>query len=85
MRYNGLKGDGFIVLQSNANENAFIEHETMDEAKGFAALRNAEKPNVYIIYAPVAIVRPRLNADTEITEIGQKMAKQIKGGKESGR
>jgi hypothetical protein len=77
VRYNGLKGDGFIVLRSNDANVNFYEHETQEEAVGFAALENKGTPGIYIIYAPVAVIRPKMEADIEITQIGNTMMKKL--------
>lgn len=79
-RYQGLTGDGFIALQSDDPACNFIEHETLEGAQGWAAMRSQGK-SVYVIYAPVAIVRPQVQSNVEVTAIGSKMVKQLTEGK----
>lgn len=80
MKYNGLRGNGLIVLRAADPNVNFVEHDSMDEAQGFTALEMANHPGVYVIYQPIAIIRPKLTADIVVEAVKMPARRLHAGG-----
>jgi hypothetical protein len=78
MKYAGLTGKGFIVLE--APNYQLNEHEDISDAQGEAAMQ-AGRVGRSIIYAPVAIVTPQMNVNIQ-TPAFTKNLKALLGGQE---
>lgn len=80
-RYNGLNGNGFIVLAATDPSCNFIEIDTLEEAENYAGMRSAKGSEVVIIYAPIAIIRPKFDTAVTITTTATNLLKQLNSPK----
>lgn len=77
MRYAGLTGKGFIVLE--APNYQLTEHDDINEAQGEAAMQ-AGRVGCAIIYAPVAIVRPQMHVSISTPAFTETLKKMLGNG-----
>lgn len=72
-QYRGLRGNGFIVLDAGSYD--LVEYPEIEEAQGDAA-RRANQTGCAIVYAPVAVIRPKID---DVTMDVPKVMKSLMG------
>lgn len=75
----GLQGTGFVILAADDASCNFAEIEDLEEAKGYAGMRAAKGGQVIIIYAPIAIVRPKFDTEVTVTATATRIMRQLGG------